>query len=72
MLHGRLSPIRVKVKSHKEVGHLTKCGWSSYKMWLVILQSKSVILQGTLVGHLKLYMLKTSKNFNGAHQCIFC
>ena len=39
----KVESLRVKVKSHKEVGHLTKFGWSS---------------QGTLVGHLKLVMLK--------------
>ena len=35
---------------------LTKFGRS---VWSVILQSKFVILQGTLVGHLKLVMLKS-------------
>ena len=32
MLHIRLSPIRVKDKSRKEVGGLTMCGRSSYKV----------------------------------------
>ena len=33
-------------------------GWSTYKVWSVILQSKLIILQGTLVGQIKLVMLK--------------
>ena len=40
-----------KFKYLKQVGHLTKC-WLTYKVpW-------SVILQGTLVGYLKLVMWK--------------
>ena len=41
----------LRVKSFKEVGHLNK-------VWPVILLSKLVILQGTLVGHLKAVNLK--------------
>ena len=70
MLHGRLHSLRVKVKSRKEVGHLTKSGRSSYKVRsvnfqikLVNLQSKFVNLQGTLVGHLKSVMLKDLVEF---------
>ena len=40
----KVNSLRIKVKSHKEVGHLNK-------VW-------SVILQGTLVSHLKLVILK--------------
>ena len=47
----KIKSLRVKVKSLKEVSHLNQ-------VWLVILQSKYVILQGTLVGHLKSVMLK--------------
>ena len=43
--------VRVKVKSRKEVSPLNK-------VWSVIQQSKLVISQGTLVGHLKSVMLK--------------
>ena len=49
----KVKPLRVKVKPREEVGHPAK-------VWPVILQSNSVILQGTLVGHLKSVMLKTS------------
>ena len=46
MLHKRLRAIRVKVKHLKEVGHTQSVA------------KNSVILQGTLVGHLKLFLLK--------------
>ena len=53
---GWLSPVRVKIVSE---------GFqSSYKVKSVILQSKLVILQGTLVGHLKSVMLNDLNFFS--------
>ena len=64
----KVKSLWVKVKSHMEVGNLNE-------VWLVILQSNKVILQGTLVGHLKSVVLKDlvsnfKKNFKsktGSH-----
>ena len=56
MVLKRLSAIRVKVKSLKEV--ISKVRLVNLQSKSIILQGKSIILQGTLVGHLKLVMLK--------------
>ena len=47
----KVKSLRAKVKSCKEAGHINK-------IWVVILQSKLVILQGTLVVYLKSVILK--------------